>query len=90
MRALVTGAFDPAGRLVIEQLLEREIEGVAADVANEAEFPGVLALREIPAADDPLLVNVLRSLVEEFQATLLVPTRAEEVAQVAAGISGAG
>jgi carbamoylphosphate synthase large subunit len=80
---LVTGVGGPAGRSVAALLLERGYRVAGTDMQALA-LPGV-AFYQVPPANAPDLLAVIRQIAEQAQVTLIIPTVSEELPVFARG-----
>jgi carbamoylphosphate synthase large subunit len=76
-RVLVTGVGGPAGRSLVDQLLERGFEVTGVDM-EPADVPGAM-FAKVPAAADPTFLDALRRIARESRADLIIPTVTEEL-----------
>ena len=81
-KVLVTGAGGPAGRSLVNQLLDRGLQVHAVDMNP---VPGCRAdFETVPPARHPDFTDVLLGIAERFCADLIIPTVSEELTVLAA------
>ena len=83
---LVTGVGGPAGRAVVDQLVDRGLRVLGVDCAPVG-IPGVVTTR-VPAATDPAFLVELARLAVRQRIGLIIPTVTEELPPLADAVAG--
>lgn len=84
MNILLTGAAGPAGRALLAQFADLPDHRVVGVDMNPFEHPALDHFRQVPAASDPAMIDVLVDLVREHRIDVLIPTVQEELPTIAA------